>query len=127
MAFTTNYRTIPGLTAGADLSAAQFKVVKLASTAGQVVLAASSVLTQGFVLMNNPKSGEAAEVACDGIVKAVCGTSNLAIGEIVGVNTTSQVIDTTTDNRFVLGKALEASSAVGDLVSILLIPGGVRY
>ena len=127
MAITTNYSTIPGLTAGADLSTSQFKVVKLATTAGQVVLAASSVLTQAFVLMNNPASGEAAEVAYDGVVKVLAGTSNLAIGEIVGVTTTSTVIDTTTDNRFVLGKALEASTAVSDVVSILLIPGGVRY
>jgi len=127
MAFTTNYRTIPGLTAGADLTTAQFKVVKLASTAGQVVLAASSVLTQAFVLMNNPNTGEAAEVACSGIVKVLCGTSNLAIGEALGVTTTSTVKDTATDNAFVIGKALEASTAVGDIVTALLIPGGARY
>jgi hypothetical protein len=127
MAFTTNYQTIPGLVAGADLSAAQFKVVKLASTAGQVILAASSILTQAFVLQNNPKSGEAAEVAYSGIVKVLAGTSNLAIGEIVGVTSTSTVIDTTTDNRLVIGKALEGSTAVGDVVSVVLIPGGARY
>jgi len=127
MPYTTNYQCLPGLVAGADLSAAQFKVVKLATTAGQVVLAASSVLTQAFVLMNNPKSGEAAEVAYSGVVKALCGTSNLAIGELVGVTSTSTVVDTTTDNRLILGKALEASTAVNDLVSVLLIPGGVRY
>jgi len=127
MAFNTNYDTIPGLVAGADLSAAQFKVVKLASTAGKVVLAASSVLTQAFVLQNNPEEGEAAEVAYQGIVKVMAGTSNLAIGEIVGVTSTSTVIDTATDNRLVIGKALEASTAVGDIVSVVLIPGGARY
>jgi len=127
MAFTTNYSTIPGLTAGADLSAAQFKVVKLASTAGQVVLAASSVLTQAFVLMNNPTSGQPAEVAYKGIVKVWCGTSNLAIGEALGVTTTSTVKDTATDNAFVIGKALEASTAVNDIVTAVLIPGGARY
>lgn len=128
MPFTTEYDTIPGLVAGADLSAAanQFKVVKLATTAGQVVLAASSVLTQAFVLMNTPALGEAAEVACGDIVKVQAGTA-VSIGAQLGVNTTSRVVGHTTDNRFTIGKALEAATANGDIIAALLIPGGARY
>lgn len=127
MAFTDNYRTIPGLVAGADLRTAQFKAVKLASTAGQVVLAATSVLTQGFLLQNAPNTGEAAEVAFAGIAKGLAGTSTISIGESLGVNTSSKLMDHATDNRFALGLALEAATAVDDIISVLLRPGGLRY
>ncbi len=77
-AFTTRYDTIPGLTAAADLSSTgQFKAVKLLSTAGQINLAATSILVSKVVglLQNNPKSGDAAEVAYQGIAKGIAGTS----------------------------------------------------
>lgn len=126
MPYTNNYKCLPGLVAGADLSGSQFKIVKLATTAGQVVLAASSVLTQAFVLMNQPYTGEAAEVAYEGIVKVQAGTA-VTLGAILGVNTTSRVAGHTTDNRFSIGKALEAATANGDIIAAVLIPGGVRY
>lgn len=127
MAFTSNTRTIPGLLAGADLSAAQYKVVKFASTAGEVVLAASSVITNGFVLDNDPADGEPASVVYSGIAKAIAGTSTITAGSKLGVDTTSRVVNTTTDNRFVIGVATEAASAVGDLISIIVLDGGQRY
>lgn len=128
-AFTTRYDTIPGLTASADLSAQQFKVVKLLSTAGQVNLAATSVITETVIglLQNNPKSGDAAEVAVQGIAKGIAGTSTIVIGSILGVNTTSRLVKTTTDNIQQVGKALAAASAIGDVIPVLLTPGGARY
>lgn len=127
--FFTRFETIPGLTANADLSSHQFKVVSLQSTAGICQLAATSVITSKVVglLQNNPKSGEAAEVAYSGIAKAIAGTSTIAVGSVLGVNTTSRVVNTTTDNLQVVGKALTASSAIGDIISVLLMPGGARY
>lgn len=129
-AFTTRYETIPGLTAAADLSASgQFKVVKLLSTAGQVNLAATSIITETVIglLQNNPKSGDAAEVAVGGIAKGVAGTSTIVIGSILGVNTTSYLVKTTTDNVQQIGKSLTKASAIGDVISVLLQPGGSRY
>lgn len=128
MAFNSLYPTIPGLVASSDLSAAanQFKVVIFASTAGQIKLAGSSVLTNGFVLANRPNSGEAAEVACGGICKVQAGTA-VTVGASLGVNTTSRVVPTTTDNAFIIGKALEAAAANGDIISALIFPGGSRY
>lgn len=128
--FNTRYETIPGLTAAADLSASgQFKVVKLLSTAGQVNLAATSILTSKVVglLQNNPKSGDAAEVAYSGLAKGIAGTSLIRIGHILAVNTTSNLVNTTTDNIQQLGKALADASAIGDIIPVLLHPGGGRY
>ena len=130
MAFNTNYRTLPGVVAGADLTDKQFHIVKVASTAGQVVLNATSVFAGNVVgvLMNKPYTGEAAEVAIDGIAKCIVATSSLLAGDGVGCNTTSRGTDAgTTDNLARIGKALEASSAAGDIITVLLTPGGWRY
>lgn len=129
-AFTTRYDTIPGLTAAADLSSTgQFKAVKLLSTAGTINLAATSILVSKVVglLQNNPKSGDAAEVAYQGIAKGIAGTSLIRIGHILGVNTTSNLVNTTTDNVQQIGKALADASAIGDVIPVMLVPGGARY
>jgi hypothetical protein len=127
--FNTDYDTLPGFVPTADLSAVgnQYKIVKLLSTAGQIGLAATSVLVQGFVLMNRPGAGEPAELACGKVVKVIAGTSVITPGLALGVNTTSQVVNTTTDNRFIIGKAITPSTAIGDIISMLIIPGGARY
>lgn len=127
--FNTDYDTVPGFVAGADLSAAanQHKIVKLLSTAGTFGLAATSVLTQAFVLMNRPAAGEAGELASGKIVKVQAGTSVINVGDKLAVNSTSRVIATTTDNRFIIGTAITPSTAIGDFISALLIPGGARY
>ncbi len=129
MAFSTNYRTLPGVTAGADLSAKQFHIVKVASTAGQVVLNGTSLFAGNVVgvLMNKPASGEEAEVALDGIVKLIVATSTIVAGDPIGSNSTSKGTDgSTTDNGSRIGKALGASAAANDIISVLLTPGGFR-
>ena len=131
MAFSTNYRTLPGLVAGADLSAKQFHIVKLASTAGQVVLNGTSVFSANFcgILMNKPASGEEAEVAIDGVCKMIVATSTIVAGDGIGCNTTSKGTDAgTTDNGPRIAKAVEASAAANDIITVMLYGGGgVRF
>lgn len=131
MAFSTNYRTLPGLVAGADLSAKQFHIVKLASTAGQVVLNGTSVFSANFcgILMNKPASGEEAEVAIDGVCKMIVATSTIVAGDGIGCNTTSKGTDAgTTDNGPRIAKAIEASAAANDIITVMLYGGGgVRF
>jgi hypothetical protein len=130
MAYFTRYDSIPGLTAAADLSSSgQFKVVKLLSTAGTCNLAATSVIASTVIglLQNNPKSGDAAEVAVAGIAKGIAGTSTIVIGSVLGVNSTSYLVGTTTDNIQTIGKSLSKAGAIGDVITVLLIPGGARY
>jgi len=129
-AFTTRYDTIPGLTAAADLSTTgQFLAVKLLSTAGTINLLATSTATETVVglLQNNPKSGDAAEVAYQGIAKGIAGTSTIAIGSLLASNSTSKLVKTTTDNQKIIGMSLSKASAIGDVISVLLIPGSLRY
>lgn len=132
-AYNDNYSSIPGLYATTDLSAAQFKAVKLLTTGNQIALIATSVITSGVsgILMNDPKGTLAnpvnAEVAIRGIVKMIAGTSTIKIGDQLGVNTTGYVVPTTTDNRWVIAKALVPSSAIGDIICGILLDGGQRY
>lgn len=134
MAYTFDYECLPGLTAGADLSAKQFLVGKLASTVGKVVIAGTlnSTTNPGAflgVIMNKPASGEEVEFAYEGIVKAIAATSTIAVGDRVHANSTGRVTDAgTTDNGFHIGRALEAASAAGDIITIKLNgDGGSRY
>ena len=132
-AFTDNYDTIPGLYTTTDLSAAQFKVVMLnITTPGQIKLAGTSVIARSaFVLMSDPKGTSTApvnaEVAYKGIVKVIAGTSVIKCGDKLGVNTTSQVVNTSSANRFIIGVALSNSAAIGDVISAALIEGGSLY
>ena len=119
------------MVAGADLSAKQFHIVKLASTAGQVVLNGTSVFSANFcgILMNKPASGEEAEVAIDGVCKMIVATSTIVAGDGIGCNTTSKGTDAgTTDNGPRIAKAVEASAAANDIITVMLYGGGgVRF
>ena len=129
--FNTEYLTIPGLKANSTgLATSQYKIVKLASTAGQVVLNATSAFAGNVVgvLMNAPGANEEAEVAVSGVVKLIVATSTIVAGDVIGCNTTSKGTDGgTTDNGSRIGKAIQASAAANDIISVLLIPGGWRY
>jgi hypothetical protein len=135
MAFVTDYKTIPGLRANSTgLATSQFLFGKLASTAGQVVLAGalnSTTVAAPYVLgviMNKPGGGEEVEFAVSGIVKVVVATSTLIIGDPVGVNSTSKGTEVAeTDNLAYAAKALEASTAANDIISVLLLGQPARF
>ena len=122
MATTREFNNqITGLVAGADYSAAQYKAVKLASTAGQVVLATAADKAAISILQNDPASGAPALLPGVGdIAKAIAGANDIAIGDWLAPNSTSQLTDVTTG--FVVAIALEASSAVGDYIRVMINP-----
>jgi phosphoribosylformylglycinamidine (FGAM) synthase-like enzyme len=120
----SNQRFIPGLTAGVSLTAAQYKVVKFASTANAVIAVAATTDIAVGIIQNNPGAGDPALVAEAGEVLALAGANNLAAGNNLGYNTTGQVVAHTTDNRMSIGHALEPSTAIGDIVRIMLYGGG---
>ena len=114
---------IPGLVAGASLASAQYKPVKFASTAGEVIAAVAQVSTAGgnaiSIVQNDPADSEPALLPGIGdICKAVAGANDIAVGEYLTANS-SGVIDTT--SGFVFARALEASSAVGDYIRVQII------
>lgn len=120
MTVYSNYWTIPGLVATGNLASSQYKVVIAASTAGAVKVGATAASDAILgILQNDPASGEAAEVACVGICKALAETS-VTYGCKLTVSSTGRVKATTTDKDEAIGIALKASSAAGDIIPVLL-------
>lgn len=117
--------SVPGLLAGADLSAYQYRPVKLASTAGEVVAATANTDAVVGILQNDPTDGQAASVAGVGsLTIAKSGTSVIAAGAYLTCNTTG-LVATTSDNALICGRATQAATAAGDLIMITVLAG--RY
>ncbi len=116
------YLGIPGLVAGADLSAAQYKCVKLASTAGEVIASAAATDTTIGILQNDPADGEPADVAHSGSCLAVAEAS-VSRADLLASNSTGQVQATTSANNKLIGVAIEASTNAGELILIALSQG----
>ena len=122
MGVYNNVRGIPGLIAGEDLSSGQYKVVKFNSTAGSVVAVSATTDLAIGILQNDPTSGQEALVAGPGdIAIALAGATDIAAGELLGFNSTAQVVDHTTDGRYMLCQALQDSSALNDEIAVLVI------
>ena len=120
MATSVLRNMIPGLVAGADLSTHQYKVVKFASTAGQVIRVTASTDVALGILQNDPTSGQPALIAGPGdIAIGIAGASNLAQGNLLGYNTSAQLITAAATDK--IAQALEASTAVGDYIKVLVL------
>lgn len=120
-----NQRFIPGLKAGAALT--QYRVVKFsASTTDAVINVAATTDVAIGVVQNDPASGQEALVQNEGIATCIAGVNDLAVGENVGFDSTGRVVDHTTDNRMSIGRARQASTAVGDYVQVLLYGGAAQ-
>jgi len=117
---TGEHLRIPGLVAGADLSAKRYHVVMLVTTAKQVKVSTGPTAANIGVLQNDPKSDEAASVCGAGLSKAVAG-GNIAVGDMITANSTGQCVATTTANNKVIGKAITAAAAA-DLFEVFLAP-----
>lgn len=125
MAFEGRQIPSSGLTASADLSAAQYKLVKMSGAKTVTTCAAVTDKPIG-VLQNNPVSGAAADVCLFGISKVVVGASVTA-GDTVGADTSGRAVtyaEGTDTTKFRLGIVIEASGAANGLATILVSPGG---
>lgn len=93
--------------AGADLSALQYKGVKIASE----VLAAAGNGEAGFILVNKPDAvGKNGTIILMGKTKAVAGTGGLTAGVNVAFDATSTVVDAVSTDH-IIGYALETVAA----------------
>ena len=115
MAVHGEYISLPGLTASATLAAHQYKIVKLASTAGQVIVAAANTDKIIGAVQNDPAAGEPADICAIGVGK-VQAQANVAFGDWLTSDTTGRAKATTSASDIILGQALEAASAAGDIV-----------
>ena len=112
--------------AAADLSAKQHYLVKI-SAADTVALCADPGDKAIGVLLNKPAAaGRAAQVQLRGVAKVVTdGTAGagIAAGDAVGTDGDGKAIVKSTDKDRIIGHALEASTADGAIISVLLEPG----
>ena len=105
--------------ANADLSAKQFFVVKLSSTAGYVALAGAG--EGDAVLMNTPASEELADIAVMGGAKVKLG-GTVTRGQYGKSDASGKIVAATTDKDRYIVKILE-SGVDGDIVSAIVCPG----
>lgn len=102
--------------AGADLTDNIYYVVKLDAN-GDVELAGDGEMAIG-VLQNDPDEGEVASVMVYGITKAVAG-SDFTVGSALKSDAGGKV-DEAGAGDWMIGIALEASTADEDIITILL-------
>lgn len=117
----SNYSVKVTLVAGADLSAAQYKFVKL-NASGQVIVCAAATDLPIGVLQNDPASGAEAEVLVVGGTKIIAGA---AIGEGAQIGTSSAgkaaaLVAGTDTTKYVAGTLLTESGADGEIVTAVI-------
>lgn len=122
MAFEALGFCIPGVVAAADLSASQFRLVKIDGT-GKVTLGSTLGAVVDGVLQDKPLAGQAASVAVSGVSKVEAG-AGVTAGALVTTDATNRAI-TAGATQHAFGRAL-TSGAVGNLISVLLLPYGVQ-
>lgn len=115
---------IPGLKASADLSAKQFRFMKVSGVGTVTVLAAITDKILG-VLQNDPVSGLPASVANTGKSKVVAG-GTVTAGDVVGSDNAGRAVTIVpgTDTTQYVGGIATSSGAVGETIEIALMIGG---
>jgi hypothetical protein len=112
--------------ANSDLSAKQFFLLELTAEDTVDVTNAAGDLVIG-VLQNAPKSGEPAQVRVGvGITQVVTdgNASAIAVNDRLGTNNAGKAVKKTAADDLICGIALQASTADGTIISMLLIPPG---
>ena len=112
---------VPGLVAGADLSAKQYHFVEVTG-AGTVNVCDATTDCPIGVLQNAPKSGEECEIVCIGITKMVADaavTVNAPLGTSADGQAAVYAFGTDT-TKYLVGRALTACSNAGEIVTVLV-------
>jgi hypothetical protein len=123
MAYEGAIQSIPGAVASGDLSSDQFKFVVQSST-GIAKNTSAGGIVDG-VLQNAPNAiDQPANVAFAGVTKVLAAAGGIAKGANVMSDANGKAVTATTAvNR--AGRALEAATADGDIISILLGSGWI--
>lgn len=110
--------TITGLTAATDLSGKRYHAVRLsaAKQVNQASLSTDSAIAG--VLLNAPKTNEAATVQYTGLGKVTAGGA-ISANVLISVNGSGRAAATASGDM-AFGRALEAATADGDVISVIL-------
>lgn len=104
--------------ASADLSASQFCFVNI-NTSGQLALPSGAGVGCDGVLQDKPKAiTQGGSLCVLGQTKVLAGAA-VAIGDSISCDSSGRGITTTSTNK-VLGKAVSAASAAGQLFTMLI-------
>ncbi|MGY3406109.1 hypothetical protein ACVWZV_002222 [Bradyrhizobium sp. GM5.1] len=103
----------------ADAAITKFLVVKVTSTGVDVATANTDAMVG--VSQNTAAITEACTFRFAGTTKATASAA-ISAGARVTATTGGKVVTTTTDKQAIIGVALEAASADGDYIEILLSP-----
>lgn len=111
--------------AGADLTARQFRFVRLSTTADNTVIICGAGEKPFGVLLNKPNTGETAQIAPCG-TGAICtlevdGAAGAIVrGDALASDADGQGVVDATDGAQVGAIAQQTSSALGDLITVAL-------
>jgi hypothetical protein len=116
----SNYAVKITLEAGADLSAAQYKFVKIST--GKAVLCAADTDIPVGVLQNSPVSGGEASILVVGGTKVVASAS-LSAGAIIGTNGSGKAeVRTagTTTTKYTVGQVVLGAGNDGEILTAVI-------
>ena len=118
MAYEEGVITITVL-AASDLSAAQYKGMTLGS-AGTVTLIASLGARCSGILQDKPSAaGRAGSMGISGVSKVVAGAAIVAGTELT-IDATGRAITTSAADQHIIGEAMEAAAAAGNIIAVRL-------
>ena len=119
MAFEfSNYSVKLTRVADGDLSASQYRFVKLSTTDKVAVCSAATDIPIG-ILQNAPTSGQEAEVLIIGGSKLVAGEA-MAIGAAVGIVANGRGATANTTDEYTLGTTLSTAATAGDIITVVI-------
>lgn len=119
----TVHGQLAGVTASADLSSKQYyNVVQDAATT--CAIAGADVQTLG-VLINEPESGEGADVVLFGTAKMIVdgNAAGIAVSDFLMTDANGKGVLCNGDTENIVGQALAASTADGDIIPVIVLSG----
>lgn len=108
---------IQAFAAGADLTTHQYKLVKFDATNNSVILCGNAEKPMG-VLMNNPNTGEIAEVAVQGGAKVKIGSTMSTLGGSIA-SAANGVARAAVAGEWAIGTQQDAGVS-GDIIPIII-------
>jgi hypothetical protein len=112
--------------ASADYGDTKYVFVELNSGRNQCNICNAATDTPIGVMENNPESGSAMVVQLDGTTKIIASAA-IAKGSWVGTTAAGKAVVKNTLGDVCVGIALEAATASGDIIEILLFGPAIRY
>ena len=106
----------------ADAAVTAYNVIKVTSTGCDVATGATDKIIG--VAQATCAAAEQAVVRFGGTSKVIASAA-VSAGDRVTATTSGKVVTTVTDHQTIVGMALEAAAADGDIIEVLLTPGAL--